>query len=100
MKTKYGDITADQYARYKKSLVDRIYAILPMKEEGIDTISEYIASLNTELVKNLSIFGKCEQILTVVCHLENIISESDHKIYRKEILHCCNLISRIGDDNV
>lgn len=100
MITKYGDITTEQYKKYVQSLIGRVYAILPMKEEGVSTIDEYIMSLNRELIMNVSVFKNCEQILSVVCHLENIISEEHHEIYRKEILHCCNVISRIGDENV
>lgn len=100
IETKYGQITDDQFGRYKKSIVGRIYAILPMKEEGVDTIVDYIESLNRELVKTIDVFDHCEHVLSVVCLLEHLITETDHGIYRKEVLHCCNIISRLGDANV
>ena len=98
--TKYGQITTGHFENYKRSIVNRIYAILPMKEEGIATTSEYIESLNRELIKTIDIFNNCERVISVVCLLENLINETDHDLYRKEVLHCCNIISKLGDSNV
>lgn len=98
--TKYGQITTDHFESYKKSIVNRIYAILPMKEEGVGTISEYVESLNRELIKTIDIFNNCERVISVVCLLENLVDETDHDSYRKEVLHCCNIISKLGDSNV
>lgn len=96
MITKYGIVTDDQFQKYKKSIINRIYAILPMKEEGVSTISDYIFSLNRELVEAIDIFDYCERILSVICILQSLIDENDHRRYRKEILHCCNVIGTIG----
>ena len=98
--TKYGQITVEQYNKYKKSLINRIWAILPMKEEDSNTLEQYIESLNSELMMNISIFEKSEHIITVICLLEHVMIESDHDVYRKEILRCCNILSRLGDVNV
>lgn len=98
--TKYGQITVEQYNKYKKSLINRIWAILPMKEENSNTLEQYIESLNSELMMNISIFEKSEHIITVICLLEHVMIESDHDVYRKEILRCCNILSRLGDLNV
>ena len=98
--TKYGQITVEQYNKYKKSLINRIWAILPMKEEDSNTLEQYIESLNSELMMNISIFEKSEHIITVICLLEHVMIESDHDVYRKEILRCCNILSRLGDLNV
>lgn len=96
MITKYGNITDDQFQRYKKSVVNRVYAILPMKEEGVATIPDYIYSLNRELVEAADIFDHCERLLSVICILQSLIDEDDHKLYRKEVLNCCNTIVNLG----
>ena len=98
--TKYGQITVEQYNKYKKSLINRIWAILPMKEENNETLNQYIESLNSELMMNISVFEKSEHIITVVCLLEHVMFETEHEVYRKEILRCCNILSRLGDSNV
>lgn len=98
--TKYGQITTEHFESYKKSIVNRIYAILPMKEEGVPTLSDYVGNLNRELIKTIDIFNNCERVISVVCLLENLIDETDHDLYRKEVLHCCNIISKLGDSDV
>ena len=100
LQTKYGSLRKDKFDKYKRSVIGRIYAILPMKEEGAETVKEYIESLNRELVKNIDVFGPCEHILSVVCLLEHIISEDNHSVYRKEVLHCCSIMSRVGEADV
>lgn len=96
MITKYGVITDNQFQRYKKSIVNRIYAILPMKEEGVDTIPDYIYSLNRELVEAIDVFDHCERILSVICILQSLVDENNHSQYRKEVLHCCNIVVALG----
>lgn len=100
MKTKYGEITSCQFDRYRSSLIGKIYSILPMKEEKVSTVPEYIESINRELIKTIDIFEHCERVLTVVCLLESLINEENHDVYRKEVLHCCNIIARLGEKNV
>lgn len=96
MMTKYGNITDDQFQRYKKSVVDRIYAILPMKEEGVGTTSDYIYSLNRELTEAIDIFDHCERLLSVICILQSLVEEEDHKSYRRAVLNCCNTVGNLG----
>lgn len=100
IETKYGTVTREQFEKYKKSIIGRIYAILPMKEEGSNTVTEYINSLNRELINTIGLFDHCEHIISVVCLLDWITTEENHTVYRKEILRCCNIISRIGGTNV
>lgn len=97
MITKYGTITDLQFDRYKKSVIGRIYAILPMKEENVPTVREYIEGLNRELVGSLEVFTRCERVLSVVCLLENIVNEPNHTVYRKDVLRCCNIIAEEVD---
>ena len=100
MITKYGDITIEQFQEYRTSLVNRIWALLPMKEESSDTIQQYVENLNRELIMNVDIFERCERVLTVVNLLESVTNEDNHEIYRKTIFRCCNIISGLGDKNV
>ena len=101
MMSKYGYVSDFNYAIYQKSVIGRIYAILPMKEENVPTVKEYIEALNRELVEHIEVFNKSERILAVVCILNGIKYEQNHSIYRKEVLRCCKIISEIGgEENV
>ena len=42
MKTKYGDIPNEMIVNYKQRLIDKVFKILPMKEEGWDTWNLYM----------------------------------------------------------
>ena len=98
--TKYGEITTEQFQEYRTSLINRVWALLPMKEESSNTIRQYVENLNRELIMNVDIFERCERVLTVVCLLESVAKESDHDIYRRDILRCCRIISGLGDKDV
>lgn len=98
METKYGLITDGQFEKYRKSVIGRIYAILPMKEENIPTVDEYIAGLCRELVESVDVFDKCERILSVVCLLNGVATQADHALYRKDILRCCNIVAEEVDE--
>ena len=98
--TKYGEITTEQFQEYRTSLINRVWALLPMKEESSNTIRQYVENLNRELIMNIDIFERCERVLTVVCLLESVANESNHDIYRRDILRCCRIISGLGDKDV
>lgn len=91
---KYGTITDEQFNKYKESLIGRIYAILPMKEENSETVGEYIDNLNRELIESLDVFARCERVVSVVCLLNGVAGETDHDVYRKLILKCCNILAK------
>lgn len=94
--SKYGQVSNKDYRQYQKSIIGRIYAILPMKEENVSTVKEYVESLNRELVEHIEVFNRSERVLSVVCILNGLIKETDHSIYRKEVLRCCNIMAELG----
>lgn len=96
--SKYGSISDTNYMNYQKSVIGRIYAILPMKEENVSTVKEYIEALNRELIEHIEVFKRSERILAVVCILNGLIYETEHSVYRKEVLRCCNIVSEIGGE--
>lgn len=99
--SKYGTVSEPDFNNYQKSVIGRIYAILPMKEESVPTVREYIEGLNRELIEHIEVFKRSERILAVVCILNGLIYETEHSVYRKEVLRCCNIIAEIGgEDNV
>lgn len=98
MMSKYGYVSDSNYEAYQKSVIGRVYAILPMKEENVSTVKEYIEALNRELVEHIEVFNRSERILAVVCILNGIKYEQDHAVYRKEVLRCCKIISEIGGE--
>ena len=103
METKYGSIPSSVFDDYRNSLINRIWILLPLKEENCSTLKENIERLNRELHGMLEVHSKQNKyILTVMHLLENSISEQNFSVYRSDILRCCELVKKFdgGDSNV
>lgn len=102
MKTKYGDIPHSAYKAYNDSLINRIWILLPLREEGCSTLKENVERLNRELYGMIQMGSEyASYILTIMHLLENSITEEDFSAYRADILRCCELVKKLGgDDNV
>lgn len=99
MQTKYGAYSAESFSEYKKSLIDRVWCLIPLREEKCKTIYRNIGRLNRELNGLLDVLDEDNKYVMSVIHLlENAVHEEDFKIYRSDILRCCELIKRIGGD--
>ena len=100
MHTKYGDYSSVSFSEYKKSLIDRVWCLIPLREENCQTINQNIERLNRELNGLLDVCSEHNKyVITVIHLLENALHEEDFNIYRSDILRCCELIKRIGGDS-
>lgn len=82
-----------------KRLINQIYKLLPMREEGgdwqkpLETIIEEFAGMNRLI---LSDYGSV--FLTLLCKLEGLFvlqKEEDFGLYRRVIFECLSLIGDI-----
>lgn len=100
MNTKYGDIPPTLTKVYKDILINRVFKILPLKEENYSTVNEHIDSVSSEIFGFSAIcnnLSDASKLISVVNLLEHVRVEIEHKAYRREILKCCNLIKKVGD---
>ena len=96
MKTKYDfDFNEQTLESCKKRLVNQLWKLIPMKENGEDwekqlnNVIVEIAGLNTIFVKELS-------FLTLLSKLEGLkYSSIDFMIYRKTIFETINLVGEL-----
>lgn len=98
MKTKYGYLLDDSFDKYKNKLVDRVYKILPMKEEESITLNKYMTSLISELVGAVEVLNDVDKkgnIVSVIFVLENLIEEQDRDIIKREIFKVIDTIKKI-----
>lgn len=103
MITKYGECPTVSFSEYKKSLINRIWCLIPLREENCKTIRKNIERINRELNGLLSVnLHDDKYLITIINLLENIIDEDDFQIYRADVLRCCELVKRLdgGDVNV
>lgn len=72
-----------RYARYMDALVDRIFKILPLREEACETIGDYMRSLQRELVGLYNfepdLYGD-EMFLSIIATLQYLIDHPDCKV--------------------
>lgn len=103
MDTKYGKLSSDSFSNYRKSMVDRIWLLIPLKEEQCPTLQNYIERINRELFGMLKfIQNHDEYVFSTICLLENLISIEDFDTYKHDVFRCCDLISKAygGDSDV
>ena len=89
--------------KYLKSLVNRFFKILPLKEEGEDTLQEYMESLLMELLGFRKLSQAVENdndFVTLVSILQYLVDNPDVEIRRvkREVFRAisiCNKLSAI-----
>lgn len=96
METKYGRLPSSCLDSYLKSLVGRIYLIVPLKEENCPTLKEHIERINRELYGLMELVDSdSPYVITMVCLLENLINEDDFNVLRHDVFRCCDLASKL-----
>lgn len=97
MRTKYGDYSSISLADYKQSLINRVWCLIPLREEKCPTIHQNIERLNRELNGLIDVCGDQNKYIISIIHLlENSLHEENFQVYRSDILRCCELIKKIG----
>lgn len=100
-KTKYGTLADESFEKYIHSLINKVYKILPMKEENSETLKSYLDSFLIELIgcqklfdvlKNEPQFGT---IITTITYLAN--KEYSVATCRKEVFKCIHILSRLNE---
>lgn len=95
METKYGKLPSSSFENYRKSIIDKIWILIPLKEEQCPTLQNYIERLNRELCGMTKfILNHDEYIMTTICLLENLITEENFETYKHDVFRCCELVSK------
>jgi len=84
-------------SKYKRVLVNMVYKLLPLREEGTDWI-KYLDSLILEIKGFGYIFENDDSVsfirlLSKLEGLRDLVEDSDFMLYRKIIFECTNLIN-------
>lgn len=98
METKYGHLLDESFDKYKDKLIDRVYKILPMKEEKSTTLNKYMTSLISELVGAVEVLNDVDRkgnIVSVIFVLENLIEEQDKTVVKREIFKAIDTIKKL-----
>lgn len=91
-----------RYARYMEALVGRIFKILPLWEEESTTLSEYMKSLQLELVGLYNFepgIRDDDMFLSIIATLQYLIDNPDCKIgtVKREVFRTIRVCNNLRD---
>ena len=97
-----NDIPVAAHINYLKILISKIFKILPMKEQNVDTVNVHIDSLLMELMGYTALFEEMHndaRLVTVICTLK-ALNETDipHSAYKREIFKCIKCIEQLIEE--
>lgn len=101
IEVKYGMIPNECFINYMKYLTDRVYKILPMQEENVLTIVEYMNDLCEELLGNSELINSLKKdglFLSLMGNIQYLIKDNnytDHKMCKKKVFNSISIIEKL-----
>lgn len=95
METKYGmHIDEIDFELYLISLKNKIYKLLPLKEEKLEW-DKYLNTILVELSGLNSLFPNQPLLLSLLSKLEGLYRLEDFMLYRRTIFECLNIVEEL-----
>lgn len=85
---------------YLCKLIDRIYKIIPLKEENIETVGSYIENIIDEIMGNAELINSIDcdpRVMIITSTLCSIVGETDHGTYKRSVFKCIRYIEQLRD---
>ena len=85
---------------YLCKLIDRIYKIIPLKEENIKTVGSYIENIIDEIMGNAELINSIDcdpRVMIITSTLYSIVGETDHSTYKRSVFKCIRYIEQLRD---
>lgn len=93
--TKYDmRISKEEYNSYLKTLTNKIYKLLPLREEGLDWV-KHLNTIMIEISGFGSLVGVQPSLISLLAKLESLNSVRDFMSYRKTIFECLNEVEAL-----
>lgn len=102
MNSIYGDVSNRYVREYLKSLIDKTYKILPMKEEGSNTLGQYLNSYLLELVGWTTAFpfygheAKIMSVLSTIAYFAN--NDCGVAETKREVFKCIHILESVKNE--
>lgn len=92
METKYGmRVEKVDFELYLITLKNKIYKLLPLKEERLDW-SKYLNTVIVEVSGLNELFDNQPQLISLLAKLEGLYRLEDFMLYRRTIFECLNIV--------
>lgn len=98
VKTLYNEIPVNLHINYMDNLINRVFKILPLKDEKSDTVEAYITNLLYELTGNKELIiylNNDSRYETILSNLQKMLSQDTN--YRTLVFNTITLITQIRD---
>lgn len=99
IQTKYGDIPKHAIDIYQSRLIDKVFKILGMKDDGCETLDKYIDGLLFELIGAKSLIdGLCDNsdFISLLSILENLSTDNHSQpIVRQQVFKAIKIIKKL-----
>lgn len=100
MKVKYGDLPNRNFQNYISFLINKVYKILPMKEEGCKTLTSYLENLQIEMLGNYELIECLKdepQFISVLGVIQYFIEHDfDVAICRRQVFSVIKSLENIN----
>lgn len=96
--TKYNSTIDISIEEYLDKLVNKIFKLLPLKEENNSTLDKYHYSLMLELIGFCNIFTEFQErieIVSLLASLESLLLISSIEDYKRKVFECINIAKKI-----
>jgi len=95
-KNKYGgSLSEKSLQEYFKHLINRIWKILPMKEQNCLTLDKYLFNLKIELVGGEEMLLNNGLFVELIFNLESLNNLTLKDEYKPQIFKCINICEKI-----
>lgn len=102
MNTNYGKIPTRVVTSSLKRLTGKVFKILPMREEGCDTLDSYVENLLRELINTKSLVLELQddgEFLSLLSTLKGLAdNDIDVDVCRSDVFKCTNIIDKMIDN--
>lgn len=95
METKYGmKVEEIDFELYLIGLKNKIYKLLPLKEEHLDW-RKYLNTVIVEVSGLNELFKDKPQLISLLSKLEGLYKLEDFMLYRRTIFECLNIVEEL-----
>lgn len=102
IQTKYGSVPSHALDIYQSRLIDKVFKILGMKDDGCTTLDKYIDGLLFELIGAKSLVAcLCNNgdFISLLAILENLSGDNHSKaIVKQQVFKAIKIIKRLEFD--
>ena len=88
------EMTVDNVKDYLSTLTNKIYKLLPLREEKLEW-KKYLESILIELSGFSKIVGPTPELLCLLSKLESLYDLDSFALYRRTIFECLNAVDEL-----